>query len=208
MMDAANFNWCAQNSDQWFQDRLGVITASEFNSLLTPKQLKVSASATPYLAKLAAEQLTGEGDSGFAGNMHTQRGHDLEPKAISDFEFVTDLECFDVGMVYLDETKRVACSPDALVDESGVVGGLECKCLTRGKHGYHLFNNELPDEHFAQVQGSMWVTGAPFWYFTSYHPQMRQLIVRCVPDKAYHAILDDMIPQFLAEIEFIKGKIA
>jgi hypothetical protein len=197
-------NFCEQNTDEWLHDRLGVITASEFKNLLTAKTLKPSASATQYLAKLAAEQITGDGDTGWTGNAHTQRGHDREPRAIADFEFITDLECFDIGMVYMDETKRVACSPDALVNDNGVIVGLECKCLLQGKHAFHLLNNELPAEHYAQVQSSIFIARVPHWYFCSYHPKMKMLIVKCYPDNRYQNLLNDMIPQFLNEIDFIK----
>ncbi len=206
MIDSKLINWCEQGTDEWLNARLGVITASEFSSLITPKTMQRSSSATPYLAKLAAEQITGCGEDTFS-TKHTKRGHELEPTAVFDFEMITDLECYQVGMIYKDENRQIACSPDSLVDENGVVGGLEVKCLMKKFHAVYLLENKLPDEHFAQVQGSMWVTGAQFWYFTSYHPEMRQLIIRCEPDLAYHKLLDEMMPGFLDEIDFIAEKI-
>ena len=198
-------NWVPQNSEQWVKDRRGVITASRIKDFITPTTMKKSAGFIPYACELAAEQVTGEGNSEWCGNGWTERGHEMEGEAVAIYEMVTGNEAFDVGMVYKDETKRVACSPDSLIAESGCVGGLEVKCLGQKKHVEHLYNKTLPKDHHHQVQGSLWVTGAPWWDFISYHPRFKPLIIRTLPDKRFHALLDVVVPELIERIAFIKS---
>ena len=66
------------------------------------------------------------------------------------------------------EELEVGCSPDGLVGEDG---GIEGKCPNPATHPSYLeLVDTPPSEYRWQVQGSMLVTGRPWWDFVSYHP--------------------------------------
>ena len=90
----------------------------------------------------------------------------------------------------------VGCSPDAMVGD----GLLELKCPQPGNHLLWLAMGVLPAKHFAQVQGCLWVTGAAWLDFMSYHPGLPEFLKRVAPDEKYQKALDAHIPAFIAEL--------
>lgn len=201
-----------QGSDEWKKARLGVITASEFHKIITPSGSK-SASANEYMGKLIAEHITGEqqdiyvSDDMFNGTM-------LEPKARSFFEAIKGFEAHEVGMVYKDSDKNIACSPDGLIAaypcmdtpqpppigcEDGSVQymtGLEIKCPKLANHISYVIDNKMPKQYIPQVQGSIWTTGVDGWWFMSYHPDYKPLIVFVERDNAYIEKMEKIILSF------------
>jgi len=195
-----------QGSDEWLKARLGVITASEFGKIITPSGSK-SASANEYMGKLIAEHLTGEQqDTYYSDDM--ARGNELEPKARSFFEAIKQVGVREFGMVYKDSNKTIACSPDGLVfkypkcgyirDETNLIysEGLEIKCPKLANHISYVISDQMPKKYIPQVQGSMWVTGADGWWFMSYHPEYKPLIIYVERDDAYIEKMEKIILSF------------
>jgi hypothetical protein len=91
-----------QGTDAWLIARLGVPTASCFDKLVTPKGLKASASATGYLAQLAAEWFLGTPlDEASSGYM--DRGTGMEAEARRYYELAQDVTVEQVGFVLTDD---------------------------------------------------------------------------------------------------------
>lgn len=190
-----------QGSDEWLKARLGVITASEFGKIITPSGSK-SASANEYMGKLIAEQITGEQQDNYCSDDMT-RGNELEPKARSFFEAIKGFEVHEVGMVYKDSDKAIACSPDGLLyrsdngfDFSYQNKGLEIKCPKLANHISYVISDQMPKKYIPQVQGSMWVTRADGWWFMSYHPDYKPLIIFVERDDAYIEKMEKIILSF------------
>jgi hypothetical protein len=193
-----------QGSDEWLKARLGVITASEFSKIITPSGSK-SASANEYMGKLIAEHITGEQHDIYCSS-DMDRGTMLEPKARLFFEAITG-DCVDVvGMVYKDSTKNIACSPDGLLllsnfDENNnefdfYQEGLEIKCPKLANHISYVISDQMPNKYIPQVQGSIWTTGANGWWFMSYHPDYKPLIVFVERDNEYIEKMEKIILSF------------
>jgi putative phage-type endonuclease len=183
---------CEQNSQEWLDAKLGVLSASNFGKLLTAKGA-ISKGATPetLIHQLAAERITGESEDTFTGSYWTERGHELEPKAVAYFEFITGKSMEKAGFI-LDKSGLCGCSPDRFNPES--LEGLEIKCPAGKKHLQTVEAGVLPEEHKAQVQGCMMVTGAKSWWFMSYHPAFeKQLILEVKRDQEYIDVLTDAI---------------
>ena len=187
---------CAQGSQQWIDARLGIPTASEFSRIVTPTG-RASTAAEGYTAELIAEWALGYPIKEFGGNEWTERGKDLEPDARAYYAFQTDLDPEAVGFVYRDEYQHVGGSPDAMVGDAGC---LELKCPRADTHLLWLARGKLPKDHFAQVQGHLWVTGLAWCDFMSYHPDLPYLIVRAEPDEKYQDALDKIMPEFIADL--------
>jgi hypothetical protein len=186
-----------QGSDSWKALRLGVVTGSEFDNILTPKELK-PAKGTAYLNRLVAEILTGESQDDFDGNAFTDRGTAMEDEARRWYAFDRGVALTRVGFITRDDG-RVGVSPDSLVGEDG---GLEIKCPGAKAHvGYALDHRTLVTAYRGQVQASLYITGRKWWDLLSYNPGFEKLVVRCVPDAEYLAALVPALDAFLARID-------
>lgn len=184
-----------QQSEEWFRVRAGRPTASQFKRLLTPTG-KDSTQWEGYAFELIDQCIRPGAIPPFAGNRHTDRGNELEPAAREEFARLMELAVEPVGFVTRDDG-IVGCSPDSFVCRNGKrIAGLEIKCPDGPKHAADLIAGVCPQEHFPQVHGSMAVTGLDHWYFMSYCPGYRPLIVR-VDRNDYTAKLSDAIDRFV-----------
>ena len=189
-----------QMSPEWFAARVGIPSASVFDKLITSKGA-LSTSRQKLIYKLAGERVLGEKEEGYT-NGAMQRGIELEPEARSLFELITDLEVKEVGLCYYDERKDRSCSPDGLVEtKMTLMEGLEIKCPELATHIEYLLGNKLPTKYFAQVQGSMYITGLEKWYFMSYYPGVKPLIVEVMRDEMWIAKLDKALNDFVIELD-------
>lgn len=172
-----------QGSEEWNAARVGIHTASQFDALITPLgKAKKGDGPETYLNKLISECLTGVRDE-TPNTYWMNRGIELEPEARETAEAITSIEFEEVGIIYLDKDKQVAASPDGVNFE--IETGLEIKCPSAAKHVAYLRANTCPKEYVHQVQGSMMVTGFKSWYFMSYHPDIKPLIIKVDRDEEY-----------------------
>ena len=191
-----------QGSDLWHSARCGIITASEFDSVMA-KGLKGAPSKTrkTYMRKKVGEQMTKRIDGGFKGNEHTERGHLMEPDARNLWAFTTGLDFEQVGFI---RRGPVGCSPDALVGDDGL---LEIKTKLPHLQLEVLDNDEVPSEHIAQIQGQMWVSGRQWCDFVSYWPDLPIFINRVYRDDEYIARLSVEVEAFIVEMNDYRASI-
>jgi hypothetical protein len=140
---------CEQNSPEWFEHRCGRPTASNFKKILAKGEGKVR---DEYLRKIAGERLSGEPAESFS-NSYTDRGHTMEPEALSAYELLTDETVRKVGLV-VHRDGMCSCSPDGLVGDKGIV---EFKSQSPHIMVETIRLDRMPPEHMAQVQGCLWI---------------------------------------------------
>jgi hypothetical protein len=117
----------------------------------------------------------------FAPSWAMERGTRLEEVARIDFEMRTGIDVDEVGFVTNDSFgEHIGCSPDGLID--GGKGGLEIKCPLPATHFKYHREGVLPKEYRAQVHGCMAVTGADYWWFTSFCPNLKDFSLRIYKD--------------------------
>jgi len=202
-----------QGSEEWFQLRKGRITASDFDKILTPTGL-LSKSSQKYLQKLVRECVCDD-PMQFIGNKYTEWGCVMEDEARQHFSEVMGLDVVEVGFVNRADNAPIGCSPDGLivdvnsenmVSSSVYLGGLEIKCPQVDKHVDHLLGGVMPDEHKLQVHGSMAVTGLPYWYFMSYFPGLKPLILKIERDEFTEKVndaLNDFVIRYAEQRQII-----
>lgn len=187
---------CEQGSPEWFAERCGLATASEFSSILAKGQGKTRAS---YLRKIVAERLTGVPAEHFK-NGYMDRGHEYEPLARAEYEYRREVTIETIGLIKHDHID-VACSPDGLV---GNDGGVEIKSVIPTTQVETILGGCVPSEHKAQVQGNIWISGRKWWDFVSFCPEMppelRLFVVRCEPDRKYIETLSEEVCRFNEEV--------
>ena len=188
-----------QRSADWFAARLGRATASKFKDAVSKlKTGKPSQARQTYAIQLVAERLTHQPTPHFT-TAAMQWGIDNEPAARVEYSWKTGIEVEEVGF-FEHPSMMAGASPDGLVGADGLV---EFKCPSSTTHVETLLNG-MPDDHIAQVQGQLWITGRAWCDFVSYDPRMPkhlQLFVQRVPrDDAYINNLDAEIRSFLTEV--------
>lgn len=188
-----------QRSPEWFQARLGIPTASNFDRLITSTG-KPSASADGYINQLVAERVTGAAVEVKVTDA-MQRGTDLEPEARSLFEFVTDLLVTEAPLC-MHDILDVGASPDAFVGNDSL---LEIKCPSGHTHVEYLRDGCLPSKYIAQVQGQLWITNRESCHFFSYHPDFKPLMVVVNRDEVFIAKLEIEVTKATSKIsELVK----
>ena len=192
-----------QRSDLWFRAKAGVPGASSFDKIIAPSGVS-SKSAKEYAYQLAGEKLLGRIEEGYV-SFAMQQGIEREDEARQAYEIITGNEVRQVALVYKNESKNVACSPDGLLENKG----LEIKCPILKTHvKYMLFSDALAKEYFCQVQGSMWVCGLSEWDLMSYYPGMPPVISTIERDDNFISKLESEMISFLRFLNEIHSKLA
>ena len=190
-----------QYSPEWWTEKLGKPSASCFDKIVTMKG-DPSKQAKNYLYQLAGERIVG-GKVETYTNAAMERGLKLEPEARSLFEIVKEVEVKQVGLVYFNDEKRFSCSPDGLLQNSG----LEIKCPLIHTHVSYVLGGTLPSDYFQQVQGSMLVTGFSSWWFMSYFPGLPPFIIVVQRDDKFCAALKVALDDFCEELDQVEAKL-
>lgn len=186
---------CEQNSPEWFAARAGIPTASEFATVMAVgKQGGKSVGRVSYLNRLAGEIITGEVEESYT-NPHMERGKMLEDEARDLYTFESEAAPQRVGFI---RNGQKGCSPDSLIGDKG---GLEIKTALAHIQIGRLLKDELPSEHKAQVQGSLWVCEREWWDFVSYSPKLPLFVKRVYRDEDYIKKLASEVELFNIELQ-------
>lgn len=186
---------CEQGSPDWYTCRLGIPTASEFDTVMAKgKGGGESKTRRTYMLKLLGEQITGEPMYSYS-NDHMERGKEMEEVARKAYAFMTDLEPTRVGFM---RRGSAGASPDSLVGDSGL---LEIKTKLAHLQLEVLLSDELPPEHKAQVQGQLWIAGREWVDFVSYWPGLPLFTKRVYRDEPYIKTIETAVNQFNTEMQ-------
>lgn len=189
-----------QQSDEWFEARLGRATASRFKDVMTMIRSGESAARKNYRAELVAERLSGAREEGFTSSA-MQWGIDTEPTARIQYMLASENDVEECGF-FAHASLMAGASPDGLIGEVGV---LEIKCPNTATHIETLKTGRIPYQYYWQVVGQMWVTGRQWCDFVSFDPRMpinaQLFITRLERDEDKIRELETAITEFLAEVD-------
>lgn len=190
-----------QGSDEWFKARIGIPTASMFSVIMAEgKDGGDSMTRQQYLYRLAGEQITGEQAEETFKSRAMERGKEMEPIAIEDYERRTDRKVMRVGFATnFSGLKHCGASADGLV---GFDGGVETKTMRPDLMIPLLVRGaRMPMEHRAQVHGNMLVWERDWWDFKVFWPSMPDFTVRVQRDDTYIKQLHGEIERFNYELK-------
>ena len=190
---------CIQGSDEWWDARLGFVTASNFGKILNKKTGRKL-----YMRKLAAERLTGLREESYK-NDFMEVGSETEAEARRYYEIANDCEVEQVGFVMRDDS--VGGSPDGFIDKDGL---LEIKCVISSTHIETILSGKMPSLHIPQVQGLLWVTERKWCDFVSYDSRVISQPMFCVRverDQDYFIKLAGEVGVFVNELKAMIDKI-
>ena len=191
-----------QRSEEWYQVRLGKVTASRVADVVrTQASGKPAASRANYEAELIAERLSGVPAESFASGP-MQWGIETEPQAIAAYEFAKNLDVEKVGFVDHPNIQMAGASPDGLVGEDGLV---EIKCPNTATHLATLLKPTPAKDYVTQMQWQMACTGRKWCDFMSFDPRlperMQYVIHRVRRDEQRIRELESAVETFLEELE-------
>lgn len=169
-----------QGTEEWLQQRCGLLTASEMRHCLTVKTLKVADNdkTRAHIWELLFQRLTGFVEPHYV-NDDMLRGHDDEIEARGQYaKHYAPVE--EVGFITNDQWGfMLGYSPDGLVGDDGLI---ECKSR-RGKFQVQtIAENEVPEEYVLQLQTGLLVTGRKWIDFISYSGGLPMFVKRVEPD--------------------------
>lgn len=192
-----------QGSGEWTQARLGFITASEADALVTPLgKVKVGDAPESYLIKKVCEKFLGY-SSDDASSFAMTQGSLIETVAIPYFEFTTGLAVKRVGLCLSDDG-RSACSPDGLIGEDG---GLEVKSPQPEKALRTILAGKIPAEHVIQVQFSLYVTQRAWWKYLLFSRQFAPMIIHAEPEPTIQSAIKEAVSAFGERFDPIMKKL-
>jgi len=190
-----------QRSEEWFAARVGKVTASRVADVIAKTKSGYSASRDKYAGELIAEILTGQSAPGFS-NSAMQWGTDTEPQARATYEFLTDVDVVEVGLIDHPTVEMSAASPDGLVGEDGMV---EIKCPNTSTHIDTVVSGKVPSKYNTQMQWQMACAGRAWCDFVSFDPRLpaeyQMFCKRVERDDKFITELEESISEFHKEIQ-------
>jgi putative phage-type endonuclease len=194
-----------QRSEEWFQARLGKVTASRVADVLAKIKSGESASRRNYKIQLVSERLTGEKQETYI-NQAMQDGIDREFYARE--RYVQQFgEVEEVGFVK-HPTLEAGASPDGMVGDDGII---EIKCPMGSTHTETLMTQDVPSRYVPQIQFQLLVTGRKWCDFVSYNPMfpehLQVFVKRVEADPVYQKELESEVKQFLKEVDDVINKL-
>jgi hypothetical protein len=192
-----------QNTEDWFQVKLGKFSASSSDSLLMDKK---TAGYSGLIKRIIEERITGmpSESKAFQGNVFTERGHELESAARNDYSIRNLVSIREIGVIELDSW--VLCSPDGLIDDNGLY---QAKCPIFSTQVEYLKTRKVPTNYLKQMQFELYVSGREYNVFNSYHPMLPPIDIVVYRDEVMiteiRNRLDEAKEEVLKEIEFINS---
>lgn len=193
-MSLHEFSELIQGSDEWFDQRRGIVTASVVGQLITPKTIKPAANDTSraLTTLLVAERITGwtdpvyVSDDMFRGTMDEPVARDLysrhyAPAAEHGF------------MVRDDWGFRIGYSPDGLVGDDGLI---EVKSRRAKAQLATILADEVPLANMAQIQCGLLVSGRQWCDYVSYCGGMPLWVKRVWPDQRWAEAIVEAVETF------------
>ncbi len=195
-----------QGSQEWFEMRLGKITASRISDLMSKIKVGESAGRKKLKNELIRERLTGKRIEGYT-NAAMERGNALEPLARASYEIRYNLFVDQVSFVNHPVISMAGCSPDGLVGEEGL---LEIKCPNPENHLEHFLNDgvDLINRYYNQCQWQMaCCTNRKWCDLVSFDPDISEplqlFITRIFRDEEWIANAEKEVVIFNDEIDTI-----
>ena len=183
-----------QGTDEWMEQRRGIVTASVVGRLLTATgNVANNDTSRTLTAQLVAERITGWTDPVYVSD-DMLRGTEDEPRAMAEYESLTGRAVTTTGFMVRDDWGfRIGYSPDGLV---GVDGLVEVKSRRAKKQLQTILEDAVPAENMAQIQCGLLVSGREWCDYVSYCGGMPLYVKRVEPDPEFFEAIVQAVTNF------------
>jgi putative phage-type endonuclease len=190
-----------QGTPEWFQARLGKVTASRVADVIAKTKTGYSTSRANYAAELICERLTKTPSESFCSPA-MQWGKDTEHLARAAYAETLGVDVYEVGFIDHPEIAWTGASPDGFVLDDGMV---EIKCPNTATHLDTLLSETIPAKYITQMQWQMACAGKDWCDFASFDPRLPPhlclFIKRVERDVSMILDLETEVSGFLGEID-------
>lgn len=182
-----------QGTDEWHDQRRGIVTASVVGRLLTATGKPANNDTSRTLtAQLVAERITGWTDPVYVSD-DMLRGTEDEPRAVDVYAEHFAPVTSTGFMVRDDWGFRIGYSPDGLVGDDGLI---EVKSRRAKKQLQTILEDAVPAENMAQIQCGLLVSGRAWCDYVSYCGGMPLYVKRVEPDPEWFDVIVVAVDMF------------
>ena len=163
-----------QGTPEWFDIRKGKVTASRAQAIASNgKGLET------YINEVVSEYFSSAEKEHYS-NIHTERGHELEPVARSMYELMNNVVVDQIG--FCEYNEFVGGSPDGLIGTDGMI---EIKCPEDKVYFNILMEEKIDSGYDWQCQMNMLILERKWCDLVYYNPDFEKStkIFRLLPDK-------------------------
>lgn len=191
-----------QGSAAWLMSRCGYVTCSRFRDVVgKQKSGKPLAARETYLMELVVERLTGMPSDHYT-SVAMEWGISQEGHSRMAYEAAEGVIVEETGFIKFPALPWVGGSPDGLVGDDGL---WESKSPYNSAVQLYTWLEGVPEEHTAQIQGLLWITGRKWCGFQSFDPRLpeplNRFCKRVERNDAYIRMLEAEIRVFADEVE-------
>ena len=183
-----------QGTEEWADQRRGMVTASVVGKLITPSTLKVASNdeSRGLTRLLVAERITGYTDPTYQ-SADMFRGVIEEPRARDTYSGHR-AEAVECGFMVRDDWGfEIGYSPDGLVGDDGLI---EVKAPRQKEHLRTILADEVPAWYMPQLQCGLLVSGRAWIDYVSFCGGLPMYVKRVHPDPRWHAVIVAAVEQF------------
>ncbi len=183
-----------QGTDEWHDQRRGIVTASIVGRLLTSTgKVANNDTSRATVATLVAERITGWTDPVYVSD-DMLRGTNDEPFAIAAYSEWSGYDVQFTGFMVRDDWGfEIGYSPDGLVGDDGLV---EVKSRRPKKQLQTILDDEVPAENMAQLQCGLLVSGRKWIDYVSFCGGMPLYVKRVEPDPIWLDAIVEAVAAF------------
>jgi len=192
-----------QNTDEWLNLRLGILTGSNINRIVNGagKPAK-NDSMRQYANELAAQRITKRGEENFQsyamaiGHLQEDVARDIYSENYAPVEQCGFITNDDYGFT-------VGCSPDGLIGDNALI---EIKSRMAKFQVGTIISGEMDKSFINQVQGNMLISGRDYAEFIQYSPELPLFVKRIDIDYTRREMIIEAMIAFEAEIVRVKNE--
>jgi len=189
-----------QRSPEWFQARVGKVTASRMSDLLAEIKTGEAVVRRNYRRQLALEQYYNTPQDSAYQSFAMAQGIAMEAEARSAYRLATGFAVEEVGFVQHPSILFAGASPDGYVNLNE--GLLEIKCPEANAMFDALVKAPVDKKYIDQVHWQMACCPERKWADIAFYRAGTDLeIVRVHRDNDYIKLLERKVIDFLAEVD-------
>jgi putative phage-type endonuclease len=188
-----------QGTDEWRQQRLGLVTASRIADVMARNRGGFAATRQNYMMALITERLTGQPMQTYS-NSAMEWGREKEGEARAAYAAKTGNIVEEVGFIR-HQTLEAGASPDGYVGNDTII---EIKCPNSQTLVEWVENREIPQKYRLQIQFQLAVTGRDMAHFVGYDPRLPEHLRLLIIEEPRN---NQMILEITAEVERFLGEL-
>lgn len=170
-----------QGTEDWFNIRVGKVTMSNLDKIITPAKGEPSKQQDDYMNSLLAELFYGHPLDTFV-SAAMENGTNFEEEAARIYSVENDCELEKIGFV-ANDAGTIGCSPDRFI--IGAKKAVEIKVPLPKTHVGYLRTKELDANYRCQIQGQLWICELDSVDIYSYNPKMPRVQIEVGRDEEF-----------------------